>query len=429
MPRKVLISFLGTGPLESKETRTYKTANYHLDDVALGDYPFVSAALRRRYGIDTVLLVGTAHSMWEEVYRWYSLDRKMPIDDDVYLEIATSCELANHDSPLVVPHKDSIEAALGNESKVILIKYGITEAEIRENISIILGLQQYLKNGDELIVDVTHSFRSLPMFMMNLLVYLQNVSPKQIKISHIHYGMLEVGRELGYVPILDLRAMMDVNDWITGAYAFSMFGNTYKISQLLEKENKSVAPVLRSFSDAMNLNYLYSMQAEVQKLSGLKNKEYQTDLPQLTITPIVNQFLKTFQTKSEKYPQSHFQFKLAAWQFEHKKYAQAFLTSNDALISYVCETNRLPWDDFDSREQAKTALRGKAGDDSIKVTPEMKQWFKVHNRCRNGIAHTTKLVEVSNRQGIRTEAELSPREIINKLGEDIKQLQDIINLY
>lgn len=429
MPRRVLISFLGTGPLESKETRTYKTANYHLDDVGLGDYPFVSAALKRHYGIDTVLLVGTAHSMWEEVYRWYSQDRQMPIDDDVYLEIATSCELANHDSPLVVPHRESIEAALGNESKVILIKYGITEAEIRENISIILGLQQYLKNGDELIVDVTHSFRSLPMFMMNLLVYLQNVSPKHIRISHIHYGMLEVSRELGYVPILDLRAMMDVNDWITGAYAFSMFGNTYKISQLLEKENKSVAPVLRSFSDAMNLNYLYPMQAEVQKLSGLKNKEYQTDLPQLTITPIVNQFLKTFQTKDEKHPQSFFQYKLAVWQFEHKKYAQAFLTSNDALISYVCETNGLTWDNFDYREQAKMALRGKADDDSILVTPEMIQWFKVHNRCRNGIAHTTKLVELSNRQGIRTEAELSPREIINILGEDIRQLQEIIDSY
>ena len=190
MARKVLISFLGTGPLETKDpNRTYKTANYHLGDTDLGKYPFVSAAMKKHYAIDKVLLVGTVHSMWEEVYRWYSLDKQMTIDDDVYLEIAETCEKSDHTSPLLIPHKVAIEEALGKGSKVILIKYGINEDEIKENINIILGLQQYLDEGDELIVDVTHSFRSLPLFMMNLIVYLQNVSSKRIKISHIKWLM------------------------------------------------------------------------------------------------------------------------------------------------------------------------------------------------------------------------------------------------
>lgn len=48
MPRKVLISFLGTGSFDKKmlESREYKTANYHLEDKNLGDYPFVAAAIR-----------------------------------------------------------------------------------------------------------------------------------------------------------------------------------------------------------------------------------------------------------------------------------------------------------------------------------------------------------------------------------------------
>lgn len=430
MAQKVLISFLGTGPLESKENRTYKTANYHLgfEGKDLGNYPFVSAALKKYYEIDKVLLVGTVHSMWEEVYRWFSLDRNSPVDDDTYLEIASECEKSNHASPLSIPHQEAIEAALGKDSKVILIKYGITEEEIKENINIILGLQQYLNNGDELVVDITHSFRSLPMFMMNLLVYLQNVSSKNITISNIHYGMLEVVRELGYTPILDLRAMMNVNDWITGAYAFKMFGNTYKISELLETEDKSVAPILRDFSDAMNLNYLYPMQAEVQKLSGIKNREYQTELPRLIITPIVKQFIKTFQVKDEMHRQSLFQLKLADWQFQHKKFGQAFLTSNDALISYVCELNGLPWDDFDCREAAKAALRGKAEDYGIETTQEMRQWFKTHNNHRNGIAHTMRITKVSFPNGVRTETDLTPRKIIDSLGPDIKALKEIMEL-
>lgn len=49
MARKVLISFLGTGPFESKEARTYKTARYHIGETDMGEYPFVSAALIKYY--------------------------------------------------------------------------------------------------------------------------------------------------------------------------------------------------------------------------------------------------------------------------------------------------------------------------------------------------------------------------------------------
>ena len=171
MGRKVLLSFLGTGPLDSKENRTYKTTEYHLGETNLGNYPFVSSALKKHYNVDTLLLIGTVHSMWEEVYRWFSDNAGNPIDDEAYFRIADNCEKANHQSPLSITDKTTIEQAIGGDSKVILIKYGITEAEVMENINIILGLQQYLKTDDELIVDITHSFRSLPIFVMNLLIY------------------------------------------------------------------------------------------------------------------------------------------------------------------------------------------------------------------------------------------------------------------
>lgn len=419
MANKILISFLGTGPLESKENRQYKTVNYHLGDSDLGKYPFVSAVLKRHYSIDKVLLIGTVHSMWEEVYRWFSEERNMPIDEGIFWKIAETCENNNYSSPLSIPHQDAVEEVLGKGSKIILIKYGINEEEIKENINIILGLQQYLDSGDELIVDVTHSFRSLPLFMMNLIVYLQNVSTKSIKISHIHYGMLEINREIGYAPIIDLQSMLDVNDWITGAYAFSMFGNTYKISKLLENENKSVAPILKGFSDAMNLNYLYPMQAEAQKLSGIKNKDYKTDLPKLIINPVVEDYVKTFLVRDQLHEQSFFQLKLADWQFKHKKYGQAYLTSNDALITYICELNGFTWKQKSGRDKAKEILQKKR---EGHCTPEMEDWFNNHNERRNGIAHTVRLKNKT------TGKDLSNKEIIHLLEVDIEELKQIFGL-
>ena len=291
MGRKVLLSFLGTGPLDSKETRTYKTTEYHLGDVNLGNYPFVSSALKRHYKIDTLMLIGTVHSMWEEAYRWFAEDAGKDIDEEAYFRIANECEHANYQSRLELTDKSLIEQTLGGESKVVLIKYGINEAEVMENINIILNLQQYLKADDELIVDITHSFRSLPIFVMNLLIYLKNISQKKITISHIHYGMLEISKELSFAPIIELKAMMDVNDWITGAYAFSEFGNAYKISQLVKSEDKGVSTLLDEFSNLMNLNHLHAIQSIAQRLSSIKNKEYGTLLPSLTISPIIRDFI------------------------------------------------------------------------------------------------------------------------------------------
>lgn len=414
--------------------REYRKADYLIGEDIYKDFTFMSAALARHYTVDKILMVGTVHSMWEELYRWFHDDKsELKVEDNVatynvYQEIGEHCETANHGSPLNLPHQDAIEQVMGEGSKVVLIKYGVNDEEIQENINRILSLEQFLNSNDELIVDITHSFRSLPIFIMNLLIYLQNVSPKKITISHIHYGMNEACREFGYSPVVDLKSMMDVQEWITGAYAFSMFGNTYKISKLLEKENKSVAPILRGFSDAMNLNYLYPMQAETQKLSGIKNKEYLTDLPKLIISPIVNHYVDTFQVKSEKHRQSHFQLKLADWQYKHKKFGQAYLTSNDALISYVCEINGMAWDDFDCREMAKDALKEKAGGFGISTTQEMRQWFKSHNNRRNGIAHTTRLVNTTYKQGKRIDTEMSPSEIIKSLEKDIQELKTIMNI-
>ena len=439
MGKRVLISFLGTGMPKIVEDgirpmREYRKADYQIEGIVYKDYSFMSAALAKHYVIDKILMVGTVHSMWEELYRWFHDSRsEVKVEDselvyNIYKEIGDYCEAANHSSELTIPYQQEIEQTMGSESKVTLIKYGINDEEIRDNINSILKLQDNLDSNDELIVDITHSFRSLPIFIMNLLIYLQNVSAKRITISHIYYGMNEASREFGYSPVVDLKAMMDVQEWITGAYAFTMFGNTYKISKLLETENKSVAPILRGFSDAMNLNYLYPMQAETQKLSGIKNKEYQTDLPKLIISPIVKQFVEEFKVKTEKHRQSHFQLKLADWQYRHKKYGQAYLTSNDALISYVCEINNMPWDDFDCREMAKSALKGRPEEYGISTTPEMRQWFKGHNNRRNGIAHTARVSSVTYRKGERIETEQTPSQIIQLLETDIKELKEIINL-
>ena len=413
MAKKVLVSFLGTGSFDQKEKRTYKTANYHLGGTELGDYPFVAAALKKHYDIDKVILVGTVHSMWEEVYKWFCEENGQEIDMDVWTTIGDACENASSKTELAIPHQDKIEQAIGHDAKVVLIKYGISESEIKENIDIILGIQQYLDQNDELIVDVTHSFRSLPMFIMNLLIYLKNVCPKNITISHIHYGMLEMAQELGYAPIIELGSIMEVNEWITGAYSFSEFGNAYKISQLVESQDRSVSNLLDEFSDLMNLNHLHAIQNISQRLAGIRNKDYQTLLPKLTINPIVESFVRNFSSNDAR--QSVFQLKVARWQLEHRKYAQAMLTITEAIITYVCEKNNLEWDGYENREGVKKALTNPWSDEAkmLNFDKELSSRFKELNKIRNSTAHSL-------------ESSKNVEKMLRVLNENVKQLEKVI---
>ena len=278
---RILISFVGTGKTDRqniKSERCYLTTCYHIGNCNIGDYPFVAAGIMASCSIDKVILVGTTHSMWEEVYRYYAELNSQPIDEEKYMKIADFCENATSDTVLNLPFMEDVEKTIG-DAKIVLIKYGLNDNEISENVKRILSLDSFFYTGDELIIDITHAFRSLPLMIMNLLIYLKNVSRRNIRISHIYYAMLEVlqenSRKYGekYAPIVDLRNILSLNDWIIGSYSFSQYGNAYKISELLDNIDRDMANRLRSFSDEMNLNHIDAIEEETKKMRSLKNKE------------------------------------------------------------------------------------------------------------------------------------------------------------
>ncbi len=352
---KVLISFLGTGPKDGN--RNYKCAPYKFSDGTIKETPFIAKALAEYYQIDRIILIGTVKSMWEEVYRQFA-EAKGIIDEDIYFEIAGACDAAHHDSDLFLPHQNVIEEVLGTDSHVMLIKYGLNEEEVNANATTILGIDQYLDRKDELYIDITHSFRSLPLFLMNCLIYLKNVSDKDISIAHITYGMLDVIGELRYAPVVELNEFITTNEWISGAYSFAEFGNAYKIAQLLEEENKDVAKRLNRFSDLMNLNHLSGIQHEAQSLSGIKNKNYSSPLPEMIVKPVITRFINDFIDESR---QSHFQGKLACWQFHHKNYCASYISLLEAIVTLKCEEMNMDSEEYDNRKKAKDELKKRKG--------------------------------------------------------------------
>ena len=81
-----------------------------------------------------------------------------------------------------------------------------------------------------------------------------------------------------------------------------------------------------------------------------------------------------------------FQLKVARWQLDHRKYAQAFLTLNEAIITHVCETNRIDAQDYDCREAAKDRLNGRRTD-QLTCDQRLKTLYRQIKKLRNATAH------------------------------------------
>lgn len=304
---KVLISFIGTGPLvnkgaqgEEKSAREYRRASYHLGEENLGEYSFMAAALYETQNIDKVILIGTAHCMWEEVYRYFQEKNGGVIDEDVYCEIAEHCEAA---------------------------------------------------------------------------------TSKNIKISHIYYSMIEMNKEYGYAPIVDLKKILKLNDWIVGAMAFKQYGNAYQIAGLLQQEDTDVTNRLKHFSDVMNLNHLYAISQETQSLRALMKKDFDSMLPEMIVKPVVKDFLNNF--KGTEQNPALFQYQLAQWQFKHMNYAAALISLQESILSYACQTaNHNPFDK-DKRQSIKNVICS----DKEFIPFELRGVYFEITKNRNVVAH------------------------------------------
>ena len=96
-----------------------------------------------------------------------------------------------------------------------------------------------------------------------------------------------MNKEYGYAPIVDLKKILKLNDWIVGAMAFKQYGNAYQIAGLIQQEDPDVTNRLKHFSDVMNLNHLYAISQETQSLRVLMKKDFDSMLPEMIVKPVV----------------------------------------------------------------------------------------------------------------------------------------------
>ncbi len=86
--------------------------------------------------------------------------------------------------------------------------------------------------GEEVLFDITHGFRSLPFVVFLAVAYLRVV--KNIRVRGVVYGAFEARDSEGRAPVFDLSPFLSLLDWLAAVHLFRRSGSAGDLARLLK---------------------------------------------------------------------------------------------------------------------------------------------------------------------------------------------------
>ncbi len=114
----------------------------------------------------------------------------------------------------------------GQNVQPVRIPNGRTEAEIWEIFDIVVG---QVGQGENILLDVTHAFRSLPMLLTVVAAFLR--ATREVRIEHIFYAYSE--KECPESIVSDLSLLLHLLDWMEATKRFRETGDARWIGETL----------------------------------------------------------------------------------------------------------------------------------------------------------------------------------------------------
>jgi CRISPR-associated Csx2 family protein len=219
-----------------------------------------------------------------------------------------------------------------------------------------------LEDEDEIYFDVTHAFRSIPLFSSVLFNFSQFM--KRTKLISIHYGAFE---KLGPIhllkekpleeriaPIIDLTDLIVLQEMTSVASNFVEFGKIGRIGEILSnpttsdsgltmKQKNRIVEAINNLKKNVNLLDSY---ISANRMTDIKNGKYVIEIIQNLDIVLRNDLPVAERLILEKLKDEIQQFvpevsdnNIAAaidWAYKYKMLAQAYTLAQEYLLSLAC---------------------------------------------------------------------------------------------
>ena len=238
-----------------------------------------------------------------------------------------------------------------------------------------------LHENDEVIFDVTHAFRSLPILVLLAAAYLKVA--KSIKLNSILYGAYEARDESRRVPVFDLTPFLSLLDWAVATARFVETGDAESLAELLHAAHRypwktgaaspqelprhlqKIAATLENLSHAL----LLAQPLEVAEHAETLIRQVRDAAPEAERwAPPFALLLRRIEERYLPLAKSDLitQLSLIRWYVELGRITQAVMLAREWIISFVCETLGMYFLDLSTRQKVEQALNQAAQE---KISP------------------------------------------------------------
>jgi len=247
---------------------------------------------------------------------------------------------------------------------------------------IFIRFSEQIQEEDEIYLDITHSFRSLPMLVLVGLNF--QCIAKRASIARIFYGAFEslgpierakeIPVEKRHVPVFDLTVFVHLFRWAIAADHFMRTGNALLLAELTrerispflrKKERKEewvsameqLSRSLDHFSrDLMTVNGR-KISADIVQLKNSLNqaREAVQELPPLQ--HLIDAMIEPFRDVHDVEDVVHNTNIVIEYCLDHQLIQQAFTFLEENIITYGCMLSGLDYNDSGQRQVLTSAMR------------------------------------------------------------------------
>jgi CRISPR-associated DxTHG motif protein len=269
-------------------------------------------------------------------------------------------------------------------------------------IELFTCLNDLLAPQDELIIDVTHSYRSIPIAVLPIAHYLNIV--KGIEVKGIYYGKIDFKAKCAEGEpcrgnIVDLTDLLYVERWSLAVDQFLRYGKGDQLARILDEEVSSrfhnsdgphnigrLRSALAQLSKSLAVNQQTMIAKEADRLYKVLSEDLHIEASGWLrlLLPLVDSLAKDMAVLKEVGSSVPAQLKLARWYLQHHDPASAALVVTEAMITRALQVT-YPQIKLDNENQRMKLSHEIATLD--KKHPFKRIYNDLTQKIRNSIAH------------------------------------------
>lgn len=333
---KTLISFLGKK--RHGESKGYPNATYKFADRER-TVPYFGLALADYLQPDQIILVGTAGSMWDVFF-----EAQGTAQHAAWMDLIDAVAAERADAVSVRRFEADLANQLGRPVRCLVIPYA---RDLDEQTQVLHRLAEAVAPGTEAVLDITHGFRHLPMLALVAARYLTRA--RQVRVSDIYYGALEMTPPGGPAPVLQLGGMLQMLDWVDALAAYDKDGDYGVFAPLLQQDGLGEACAVqleraaffeRTTNPVKARQALSGVALQIQAHGGALGGLFQAEL--------------TRRIAWARQPQrADWELQLADAYVERRDYLRAVVFLFESFVSRATVALQMDPNSFDDREAAR----------------------------------------------------------------------------